>query len=52
MLLAGMELKTIADQLGHSSVVLTAETYLSAAGALLPCSLKSLPDPQASDDAP
>lgn len=29
MLLAGMELKTIADQLGHSSVVLTADTYLS-----------------------
>jgi hypothetical protein len=31
MLLAGMELKTIADQLGHSSVVLTADTYLSIA---------------------
>jgi len=31
MLLAGMELKTIADQLGHSSVVLTADTYLSVA---------------------
>ena len=29
MLLAGDELKTIADQLGHSSVVLTADTYLS-----------------------
>ena len=29
MLLAGMELKTIADQLGHSSVVLTADTYTS-----------------------
>ena len=28
MLLAGDELKTIADQLGHSSVVLTADTYL------------------------
>jgi integrase len=31
MLLAGQELKTIADQLGHSSVVLTADTYLSVA---------------------
>jgi len=31
MLLAGMELKTIADQLGHSSVVLTADTYVSVA---------------------
>jgi hypothetical protein len=31
MLLAGAELKTIADQLGHSSVVLTADTYLSVA---------------------
>jgi hypothetical protein len=31
MLLAGHELKTIADQLGHSSVVLTADTYLSVA---------------------
>ena len=31
MLLAGMELKVIADQLGHSSVVLTADTYLSVA---------------------
>jgi integrase len=31
MLLAGNELKTIADQLGHSSVVLTADTYLSVA---------------------
>ena len=30
-LLAGMELKVIADQLGHSSVVLTADTYLSVA---------------------
>jgi integrase len=29
MLLAGDELKTIADQLGHSSVVLPADTYLS-----------------------
>jgi hypothetical protein len=27
----GEELKTIADQLGHSSVVLTADTYLSVA---------------------
>jgi hypothetical protein len=31
MLLAEEELKTIADQLGHSSVVLTADTYLSVA---------------------
>jgi hypothetical protein len=31
MLLAGNELKTIADQLGHSSVVLTADTCLSVA---------------------
>ena len=31
MPLAGEELKTIADQLGHSSVVLTADTYLSVA---------------------
>jgi integrase len=31
MLLAGEELKTIADQLGHSSAVLTADTYLSVA---------------------
>jgi integrase len=30
-LLAGEELKVIADQLGHSSVVLTADTYLSVA---------------------
>lgn len=30
-MLAGDELKTIADQLGHSSVVLTADTYLSVA---------------------
>ena len=30
-LLAGDELKTIADQLGHSSVALTADTYLSVA---------------------
>jgi hypothetical protein len=30
-LLAGEELKTIADQLGHASVVLTADTYLSVA---------------------
>ena len=29
MPLEGNELKTIADQLGHSSVVLTADTYLS-----------------------
>jgi integrase len=29
--LAGEELKTIAGQLGHSSVVLTADTYLSVA---------------------
>ena len=31
MPLAGEEMKTIADQLGHSSVVLTADTYLSVA---------------------
>jgi integrase len=31
MLLAGEGLKTIADPLGHSSVVLTADTYLSVA---------------------
>jgi hypothetical protein len=31
MLLEGDELKTIAEQLGHSSVVLTADTYLSVA---------------------
>jgi len=31
LILAGDELKTIADQLGHSSVVLTADTYLSVA---------------------
>lgn len=31
MLLDGTELKVIADQLGHSSVVLTADTYLSVA---------------------
>jgi len=31
MLLAGADLKTIADQLGHSSIVLTADTYLSVA---------------------
>jgi integrase len=30
MLLAGMELKVIADQLGHSSVMLTADTYLNS----------------------
>ena len=29
MLLVGADLKTIADQLGHSSIVLTADTYLS-----------------------
>ena len=34
--LAGDELKTIADQLGHSSVVLTADTYLSVAVELVP----------------
>ncbi|HEY2579945.1 MAG TPA: hypothetical protein VGI74_26830 [Streptosporangiaceae bacterium] len=28
---AGTDLKTIADQLGHSSIVLTADTYLSVA---------------------
>lgn len=31
MMLEGTELKVIADQLGHSSVVLTADTYLSVA---------------------
>jgi hypothetical protein len=31
VLLQGTELKVIADQLGHSSVVLTADTYLSVA---------------------
>jgi integrase len=31
MMLQGTELKVIADQLGHSSVVLTADTYLSVA---------------------
>ena len=31
MLRAGTDLKTIADQLGHSSIVLTADTYLSVA---------------------
>jgi integrase len=31
MLIEGASLKTIADQLGHSSVVLTADTYLSVA---------------------
>jgi integrase len=31
MLPAGEELKTIADQLGHSNVVLTVDTYLSVA---------------------
>ena len=41
MLLAGEELKTIADQLGHSSVVLTADTYLSVAVEL---GLKSAAD--------
>jgi integrase len=41
MLLAGDELKTIADQLGHSSVVLTADTYLSVA---LELGLKSAAD--------
>jgi integrase len=34
MLLEGADLKTIADQLGHSSVVLTADTYLSVAAEL------------------
>ncbi len=29
--LAGADLKTIADQFGHSSIVLTADTYLSVA---------------------
>jgi integrase len=38
---AGDELKTIADQLGHSSVVLTADTYLSVAVEL---GLKSAAD--------
>jgi integrase len=28
---AGTDLKTIADQLGHCSIVLTADTYLSVA---------------------
>jgi integrase len=41
MLLAGDDLKTIADQLGHSSVVLTADTYLSVAVEL---GLKSAAD--------
>jgi len=31
MLLRGMGLKTVSDQLGHSSMVLTADTYLSVA---------------------
>jgi hypothetical protein len=31
MLMEGVSLKTIADQLGHPSVVLTADTYLSVA---------------------
>lgn len=44
MLLAGDELKTIADQLDHSSVVLTADTYLSVAVEL---GLKSAPTPRA-----
>jgi hypothetical protein len=39
--LAGDDLKTIADQLGHSSVVLTADTYLSVAVEL---GLKSAAD--------
>jgi integrase len=30
MLLVGADLKTIADQLGHSSIVLTADTYLKS----------------------
>jgi integrase len=34
MLVAGTDLKTIADQLGHSSVVLTADPYLSVAAEL------------------
>ena len=34
MMLDGAELKVIADQLGHSSVVLTADTYLSVATEL------------------
>ena len=33
-LLAGTDLKVIADQLGHSSIVLTADTYLSVATEL------------------
>jgi integrase len=33
-LLAGTDLKVIADQLGHSSIVLTADTYLSVAAEL------------------
>ena len=41
MLLEGTELKVIADQLGHSSVVLTADTYLSVAVEL---GLKSAAD--------
>jgi integrase len=41
MLLEGADLKTIADQLGHSSVVLTADTYLSIAVEL---GLKSAAD--------
>ena len=41
MLLEGSDLKTIADQLGHSSVVLTADTYLSVAVEL---GLKSAAD--------
>jgi integrase len=44
MLLAGEDLKTIADQLGHSSVVLTADTYLSIAVEL---GLKAQPLPRA-----
>jgi hypothetical protein len=40
-LLEGTELKVIADQLGHSSVVLTADTYLSVAVEL---GLKSAAD--------
>ncbi len=47
MLLAGDELKTIADQLGHSSIVLTADTYLNSrelhlTGVLCPVSRLSL----------
>jgi len=41
MLLEGAELKVISDQLGHSSVVLTADTYLSVAVEL---GLKSAED--------